>query len=329
MSSSIDHHLIKKSIEIFKNSDHYQSHDNMRCVLTEMAQDETFFDAMVKFNFNNIDFLKRNQKIPVIDFNIASERQFTLSAHCWLPWKDRAINRSANWIHHHDNSLLTSINSYGNNIGYHSFNFNTDYEIDESTNEVYNLKVTKEFHHPYLNIEFCDVYVPHVVYKPADLMITYALWSYDKPVLMDGLRSNPIVQAIKKPAKKIINMIKAEKMLEIETETDHRQFAPNEKGGFSCVGNIQYPESTNENFIHNSIWILKETGYKNEKYLNELKAKFNLINISNHNHLIDNILNNTAFDLVEAPNHINNKGINFSIESLIAAAKYSPEKSLS
>lgn len=312
---------IAKLDQIFSGKDRYESHKAAAPVLLEMAKNISILHEIVTNNLNDDKILGLKKQGPVLNFDIINRRNYTFSAHCFMPLPDRAVNISHNWIHHHDHSLLTSVNAFGK-IGYNSLLFNKDYKYDASTQKVTNLKVVKDFYHPLYNVEFVDSFVPHVVLLPPTLTITFALWSFDYLPKNEGIRSNPLLQALKGPIKKIINLFGASEALQIETETQNRQFAAM-NGEIVCVGNKLYPYSTIEDYMQNIFYVLQEIGYRDETALESLRVRAELVNRDDIAVWIKKLLQGEKIEDHVDPLFINVPGINFTKEAILEACKNS------
>ena len=130
---------IAKLDSIFEGKDRYVSHKEAAPVLLAMAKDISILHEIISNNLEDIKILGMKKQGPVINFDIIIRRNYTFSAHCFMPLPDRAVNMSHNWIHHHDHSLLTSVNVFGN-TGYNSLLFEKEYQYDSQTQKVTKLK---------------------------------------------------------------------------------------------------------------------------------------------------------------------------------------------
>lgn len=310
---------ITKLDSIFEGKDRYVSHKEAAPVLLAMAKDISILHEVISNNLEDIKILGMKKQGPVINFDIIIRRNYTFSAHCFMPLPDRAVNISHNWIHHHDHSLLTSVNVFGN-TGYNSLLFEKEYQYDSQTQKVTKLKIAKDFYHPLHNVEFIDAFIPHVVLLPPTLTITYALWSFDYVPKNDTLRSNPILQALKGPIKKVISLFGASEALQIEEETQNRQFAAinNE---IVCVGNKLYPYSTIEDYMQNVFYVMQEVGYQNETSLEVLKKNAKTLHRTDIDAWISKLQNHETIEDHMDPSFMNVHGLNFSKEAIINACK--------
>ncbi len=305
--------------KIFKNQSRHASHKIAAPLVLEMCKNKAILYEIIRNNLVDDKLFTNQQHGPVIGFDIVIQRDYTFSAHAFFPVPNRADNISHNWIHHHDHSLLTTGNAFGEK-GYKSMLFNMDYHLDPTTKKVTNLKVTKEFSHPLHNIEFIDAFEPHVVYLPSALTITYALWSFDYLPKLDLLRSNPLIKLFKSPLKKIINIFKIEKALAVETETDDRQFAT-ENGEFVCVGNLQYIPTSNATYLQNLFYLLQQVKFDDAIFLSELKKRAAAKGRNDVVELIDKLMNGIPINDEMDYNQFNSKGMNFTYESVLEASK--------
>jgi hypothetical protein len=304
----------------FDLNDRYESHKQAAPILLAMAKDRSILYEIISNNIVSDKTFTLKKQGPVIGFDIVIKRNYTFSAHCFFPLPDRAEDVSHNWIHHHDHSLLTSVNAFGDK-GYSSFLFNKDYKYDEANNKITNLKIEREFNHPLHNVEFIDAFIPHVVFLPEDLMITYALWSFDYVIKADWIRSNPIAQAFKTPIKKLISLFGAMEKMQIEVETDNRQFAPTE-GGFRCMFNKLYPYGSNENYLQNLFYVLQKVGYNEVEALEKLNQLSLNKNRKDVSEWINKLKSNETINDHYDPIYQNIDGLNFTKAAVRAASKY-------
>lgn len=315
--TALEQHIRELDV-IFQNPDRYEAHRQAAPVLDRMARNPLIMHDVIRKNLMSDNLFTSKKTAPVIGFDIEIKRNYTFSAHCFFPLPNRAKNISHNWIHHHDHSLLTTINAFGEE-GYFSYLFNTDYKYDPQTKRASNLHIEKEFTHSLYNIEFCDAFVPHVVFWPPTLTITYALWSFDHVPKFNAIRDSSFFQAIKGPLKKLIGIFKVEKALDVETETEDRQFAP-EGDHFVCVGNKQYAIADNANYLQNLFYILQETGFKDEAFLGNLKMRAQAKERADVVNWIEKLLNGVQIEDLYDPAQLNTPGINFSREAVMAAS---------
>jgi hypothetical protein len=303
--------------DVFSLPDRYESHRRAIPILRAMEEDRRVLTHILRAHLERDDIFTQGQTGPVISCDLLIRRAYTSSLHCFFPLPDRATNISHNWIHHHDHSLLTSINVHGEE-GYSSMLFNRSYQTDPETRRVRGLKIEKDFNHRFRNVEFVDSFVPHVVYIPASLTMTFALWSFDHPPKLDGLRASPLVQRVKRPLRAIAVRLGLAEALDLETETTNRQFAPDEDG-LRCVGNLLYAPSTNAIYVRNLFFVLQEAGFADEAALAALRLRAVERGRGDIAAAVDSLLKGERFEAACDRAQLSTKGINFTRESVIEA----------
>ncbi len=200
-------------------------------LLVEMAKDQNFWCEVFKQNLSDKGFLQRKWSMYEIPFFYVYEcDDFYLKVHLFVPLKSGAANVAASAIHHHNNYLLTSYAAYGS--GYEGFLFEKEIKIDYQTKEA-KLKIKKQFHQKDEPIHLVDAWEPHVVINPTSLSATLVLWSPDKKRVTDGLRSNPILKAIKLPLRRMIYALGLERKVGIASQKTYQFYT--EKNKFYAV----------------------------------------------------------------------------------------------
>jgi hypothetical protein len=303
---------------IFKRTFGHEAHKEVAIVLENMSRNKEVLFEIIRENLKKEDLFTQKKLGPAMVLDIMTTRNYVLSGHIFFPVPSRQTNLAHNWIHHHDHSLLTTVNAFGEK-GYRSFTFNKDFKYDRINNIVTNLHINKDFQHPIHNVEFVDAFEPHVVFLPGTVTITYALWSFDYKPKYDKLRSSKLFQAFKKPLKKIALLFYTPEELTVEEESNERQFVP-EGDHFVNVGNILYTLSDNENLMQNLFYVLQEVGFKDATALEQLRLRAQRLNRTDVLTWIEKLLNNEPIADNFDPNHLLTKGLSFPLEDVVKAA---------
>ena len=217
---------IEKLRSIFRNNDYREAHQKAKDVLLEMAKDKNVLFDIIRQNLSSPGFFSQKRINPVIAFEITKNKDFSITAHCWMPLPDKRTDTTHQSIHHHGRLLLTSVSPVGE--GYESIVFKKGYELDKVAGQA-KMSIEKIYKNPQHNIEFIDSHTPHVVFYPGDFSITYAMWSYDKK---DGaiasVRQSKFIQSNKKIIAKLLRGLGLSKKMGVNI-VEYFDFNPEDK----------------------------------------------------------------------------------------------------
>ncbi|MGE3260744.1 MAG: FkbM family methyltransferase [Bacteriovoracia bacterium] len=166
--------------KIFSGPDYRRAHVLARPVLAQLGADASVLRGLLKKFVLSAEFRRGERINPVVAIPMIEDPAFTLVANIWIPRPDGRTDISHQSIHHHGNLLLTSLAAYG--PGYESILFDR---------EERGLKISQIYTNELGKIEFVDSQVPHLVFYPSALSVTYALWSKDRPYRLNRLRRLP------------------------------------------------------------------------------------------------------------------------------------------
>jgi hypothetical protein len=199
--------------------------------LQQIASNKNFWEAVIKINLSDKNFLNRKWSMYEIPFFYVFENNdFYLKIHLFVALKTRASNVAASAIHHHNNYLLTSFAAHGS--GYETILFEKEMHFDEN-NKTARLKIREHFTQKERPLHMVDAWEPHVVINPTKLSATFVLWSPDKKRSTDKLRNNPILKFLKTPLRKLIYILGLDKKVGIAVK-DTYQFYP-EGNNFKAI----------------------------------------------------------------------------------------------
>nr|WP_315598513.1 hypothetical protein [uncultured Cupriavidus sp.] len=151
-------------------------------------------------------------------------------------------------IHHHDDTLLTSVAALGT---YPSLIFNR-VSADESR-----LKLKMEYLHRAGNTLFIPEYTPHVVFYPSELTITIAIWS--------GPTNKSIFEPMPDQLRRVQGLWgHAGKTDDLRVVDDNMYFFSNHQLEFSRFSAI--PRS-GPAFVQNFFWKLQQIGFDDVRFL--------------------------------------------------------------
>ena len=220
--------FIQKIIQLNRDfPDRKEFHAKVAKVLREMGQDKDFWNGVFNQNLSDKVYLQRKWTMYEIPFFYVFEcDDFQIKVHLFVPLKSHALNIAASTIHHHNNYMLTTYAAFGS--GYETMLFEKDPQVNSQSNEV-NLKIRKRFHQKDVRVHLIDAWEPHVVINPATLSATLHIWSPDKIRTTDGLRSNPLLKALKTPLRKMIYAMGLDKKVGIAAKETYQFYTRNSK----------------------------------------------------------------------------------------------------
>ena len=220
--------FIQKIIQLNRDfPDRKEFHAKVAKVLREMGQDKDFWNGVFNQNLSDKVYLQRKWTMYEIPFFYVFEcDDFQIKVHLFVPLKSYALNIAASAIHHHNNYMLTTYAAFGS--GYETILFEKDPQVNPQNKEV-KLKIRRHFHQKDEPVHLIDAWEPHVVINPASLSATLHIWSPDKKRATDGLRSNPILKAIKIPLRKLIYALGLDKQVGIAAQNTYQFYTNNGK----------------------------------------------------------------------------------------------------
>lgn len=255
----------------FDRKDFHAAHLEARPVLARLAEDESALFEIFTNSLLNSKFLEQVRINPVVALPIFETKAYTLVANVWIPRPDTRTDLSHQSIHHHGNLLLTSVNAFG--PGYESAIFQDQYQVNPFSQEA-SLKIVQVFQHTKGNMEFVGPGAPHVVFYPAKLSITYALWSKEGASLGQSVVRHPLLQALKPRFRKLKAAFGGRLGL---NQSGNFDFYVDDGRAYLMRDRVMYSPGTNRNFLQALHFIASEIGYRDERGLSLLSAKFPLV----------------------------------------------------
>ncbi len=309
---------IEKLKKLFRDNDYREAHQKAKEVMLAMAKNENVLFDIIRKNLSQPGFFLQKRINPVIAFEIEKNKDFSITAHCWMPLPDRDTNITHQSVHHHGRLLLTSVSPLGE--GYESVIFKKGYELDKAAG-LAKMNIEKIYKNPKNNIEFIDSNTPHVVFYPNDFSITYAMWSYDKK---DGaiasLRQSKFIQANKKAIGKVLNGLGLSKKVGVNT-VEYFDFYPDGQHLHAMQDRVMYPVGSNENFVHNVFYILQKVRFSDTEFIRNLADKLPAEEKAVVETPMKKFLNGESLNDVFDPAHLNIPKINFGKEELLKSVR--------
>lgn len=291
---------------IFKQPDLYQAHRDAEPVLIAAAKDRAFFEEVIRNNLSNTEYLNKVRHYPTISFPVEDNETFTVVANCFLPLPDASTETSFQSIHHHGKLLLSTVSAFG--PGYESMIFKPGYTVNTESCET-SMELDRFYHNELHNCEFVDAFVPHVVFYPTTPSITFALWSSGKHEALGKMKKLGALQAIKKPLKAIIKTMGLNEAAGIN-KIEFNDFYPENGQIMALRDRIGYPEGTNENWLQNVFSVVQQFGFKDAKFLQQLKSDCAARNQTAPLKWIDLLLDGTEIPLKFEQSHLNIDKVN-------------------
>jgi hypothetical protein len=300
----------------FAARDRYEAHKAAAPILHTMVENRSVLHEILKQNLAQPDFLRRKRHHPVIGFPVEENTSFSLIASCFLPLPDRATDVSHQTIHHHGDLLLTTIAAHGQ--GYESVLFRKGWEIDHAS-RLARMEVDKRYTHRLGNVEFVDAYVPHIVFFPRELSITYALWSNRRKYPLDRLRRAPFLQQFKEPLTTLAKKLGATRSLGINAIEYFDFFVEGGKVYALKERIFGYEPGSNENFVQNVCYVLQEVGFTDEAFLSDVKTRLEASREERAARWIDRLLRHEPVPDAFESAHLNIDKVNLRKADVLAA----------
>ncbi|MDQ3846053.1 MAG: hypothetical protein M3342_18905 [Bacteroidota bacterium] len=317
MKSSLDSYLDQLKV-IFRENDYRVAHEKAKSILLSMAKDKSVLFDIIRQNLSAPGFFSQKRINPVIAFEIIKNKDFSITAHCWMPLPDRATNMTHQSVHHHGRLLLTSVSPFGE--GYESIIFKKGFELNKEQGTA-KMQIEKIYKNPCHNIEFIDSFTPHVVFYPSDFSITYAMWSYDKKDgLIATLRQSKFMQSNKKIVMNVLRKLGVLNRIGVNV-LEYFDFYPEKKQLNALKDRVMYPVGSNENFVHNVFYILQRVGFDDLEFIKKLKTQLPPEERTIVEKPTNQFLNGEPLQDLFDPVHLNIPKINFSKEELLNSVR--------
>ncbi|MBI3517787.1 MAG: hypothetical protein HY062_00320 [Bacteroidetes bacterium] len=316
--------FIQKVIQLNQDfPDRREFHAKSAEILPKMGKDKAFWDEVFKRNLVDKGFLQRKWTMYDIPFFYVYEcDDFYIKVHLFVPLKSHALNIAASAIHHHNNYMLTTYAAFGS--GYETMLFEKDVQIDPQTREA-KLKIRKHFHQKDEPVHLIDAWEPHVVINPASLSATLHIWSPDKKRATDGLRSNPLLKALKKPLRKVIYAVGLDKKIGIAAQNTYQFYSQNNKfygvleDDYFAPTRAQSGPEVDDYSVQTLFAFIQRMGFRDFEFLKQVKQSPDTPKYFHK--WIDKILNGENIEDTYAKDRINIPGGIMTIEDILQTNK--------
>ena len=262
---------VKEIVNIFDQENNLkQAHQKSKIVLEKMVQDSSFLFEVIKNNLGDPNYLKKSLHYPTLSLSILKNEIVDILINIFPNLPNQDTNTSHHSIHHHGNLMLSTIGISG--PGYYTMIFNDNYKIT-SSGKVDNFKLISEFQNPVGTYTFCNAYVPHIVFYPADMSSTLLIWSKNKKSGVDKAKKIPVPKGLKKTVANSLNYLGLGKVLNLN-DSENFDFYPHENEIFVIKDRIRYPNpDSNSNFIQNIMYYLQSIQFNDKSFLEGLMQK--------------------------------------------------------
>lgn len=159
-------------------------------------------------------------------------------------------------VHHHGALLLTTLAFMG--PGAEVWSFSKPRQTAEDG--TYQLDFLKKETNSIGRFTFVDTGYCHMIFPPDALSATVTLWSkVGHNHILNFLKYNPLIRRNRKRLAEAVRLFKLGGALQVN-EVVNFDFIP-KAGGFEALpGRLQYPYSTNEDYLDNMFYLLAATG---------------------------------------------------------------------
>ncbi len=320
----INNSFVQKIIQLNRDfPDRKEFHAQAAKVLPEMGKDKNFWNEIFKQNLTDKGYLQRKWTMYEIPFLYVYEcDDFHIKVHLFVPLKNHALNIAASAIHHHNNYMLTTFAAFGS--GYETMLFEKDLQVNPHSKET-KLKIRKHFHQRDENVHLIDAWEPHVVINPASLSATLHIWSPDKKRTTDGLRSNPILKALKTPLRKIIYALGLDKKVGIAAQNTYQFYTKNNKfyavleDDYFALTRSQVGAEVDNYSVQTLFAFMQRMGFKDFEFLKQMKQSSDTP--SYYHKWIDKLISGEEIEDTFAKETINIPGGIMTVENILETNK--------
>jgi hypothetical protein len=251
-----------------RHCDRYTAHSLSLPVMQQMAADNNFLHAAIKWNFSDPRFLSAPRDFSkLLKLYIFRNKDFELVMNIFPPDPFGGKGTSVKSIHHHKNLLLTTVTLFGN--GYETILFKPDFSVDKD--KTVNLQMERMFVQPLHGHTFIDRLVPHVVFFPPELTVTLSLWCLHERRRIDLLRELPGADRLNKPVARLLHRLKLGGKLGLNDVSD--VYFRIENGRFKVIDfKISYPSGTADDTAFNLLCFLKTINFDDAAYMRQVAS---------------------------------------------------------
>lgn len=238
------------------NTDHHASHELSREILLEMTGQSEFFPALFNRHLREPEIFNR-QSFPIPGLIVAETPYFTCSVNFWLGGTPQLEqSRSMTCVHHHGSLLLTTLGIMGPGAEAWIFSRPRPSETDGLYRlDLLRKEVNSTGHFTFVDSEFC-----HMIFPPAAHSATITLWSKARHNrILNFLKYNPLIRRNRKRLSEAVRLFRLGGALQVN-EVINFDFVPKDGGFEALSGRLQYPYSTNDDFLDTLFHLMNATG---------------------------------------------------------------------
>jgi hypothetical protein len=311
---------VQELSSVFKSNSRDKAHELSQPILKAMAGDRAFFELVLRSNFSDPDFLNQKRDYEkLLKLHLCDSPEFNLVMNIFPPVRPNETV-SAKSIHHHQNLILSTINTFG--PGYESIIFKKDIQINRSTREAA-MEVDEIFFHENQQLRRIDSFVPHVVFFPEQVTATFALWSINKKRRIEYFKKSNLVERIKPSAVKAAHFIGLGDLLGLNDVSEVYFYVRDQKL-YLLKHPLHHPPGTHEAFLSPIFRFLKETGFNDSDFLRKVKENEELYPVVKN--YIERYLNGEEKYFTYENSHVMIPEENMTKNDILEALHYNPFK---
>jgi len=244
-------------VTVFRTSaDKYEANTRAKPILEQLSRDPGFLTQVLDRYLRTPGALEK-KNYPVVALDIALNPWFGLVANCWIPLPGRETHIATKAIHHHGPMLLSTVTAFG--PGYEHLMFSTPTPMDEAKG-LFAMALLESAPHPRHHVSFVDKWIAHTPLYPADLSITFALWSNSKPTTWrDRVKRLPGVRGRENQLRKVTSALGLTRALDVKVVESYDYFPVD--GGFQVMRERkEFERGPVEDHLCSVFHILQRTG---------------------------------------------------------------------
>ena len=244
-------------VTVFRTSaDKYEANTRAKPILEQLSRDPGFLTAILDRHLRKPGALETTN-YPVVAIDIGLNPWFGFVANCWIPLPGRETNIATKAVHHHGTMLLSTVTAWG--PGYEHWMFTTPKAIDEA-NGLYAMELVEAAAHPRHHVSFVDKFIAHTPLYPAELSITYALWSNSKPTTWrDHVKRLPGIKGREKTLRDVAVRLGLRRALDVKV-VDSFDYYPGSDGFYVMRDRREFERGPVEDHLHSLFHVLQRTG---------------------------------------------------------------------
>jgi len=225
-------------------------------ILRDMSGDRALLTEIIRKHLQTPGALSKGN-YPVVGMDCAVTPYFGFVANCWIPMPNGQNDLSTKSIHHHGDMLLNTVTAFG--TGYEHWTFTRPEETDPEQ-ELFALHLVERAPHPLHHVAFVDTHMPHVPFFPAELTITFALWTSQTSVTWkDHLKRLEVFRGRERKLRELALKAGLKRALDLKV-VEYFDFYPTESGFKGIRDRKEFPLGPNADYLHSLFHVIQKTG---------------------------------------------------------------------